>query len=126
MGKTRVLVVDDSPFVHKLVAKALPVDSYEVCGIAKNGKEALKMYAKLVPDMVTMDITMPVMNGLDASRELLEKDKKTKIIMLTSRGDKECIQKAKDIGIDIFLQKPFEADELLRAIDAICKGMRES
>ncbi|MEW6182073.1 MAG: response regulator [Bacillota bacterium] len=126
MDKTRILVVDDSPFVHKLVAKALPADSYEVCGVAKNGKEALDMYAKLVPDVVTMDITMPVMNGLDASRELLATDAKVKIIMLTSRGDKDCVQKAKDIGVGVFLQKPFEPEELLRAIETICKGMRES
>lgn len=116
MRKIKVLIVDDSPLVHKLITKALPSDSFEVCGVARNGREGLKLYDKLHPDVVTMDITMPVMDGLTAAREILVKDGRAKIVMLTSRGDKGFIEKAKALGINTFIRKPFAPDQLLKTI----------
>ena len=122
MAKTRVLVVDDSPFIHKAITRALSLEEYEICGIGANGKEGFELFNSLKPDVVTMDITMPIMDGLTASRKILEGDPKAKILMLSAMGDDALMNEAKTIGIRVFLQKPFKAEELNAAISRILKG----
>lgn len=122
MGKIRVLIVDDSPFIHKAITRALNPEAYEVCGIALNGREGIEKYCALKPDVVTMDITMPVMDGLEAAEQILGQDASAKIIMLSAMGDDELIGKAQSLGIRAFLQKPFKAPELIAAIETIYKG----
>ena len=73
-------------------------------------------YFQLKPDVVTMDITMPVMDGLDSARLIMASDPGAKIIMLSAMGDEELMNSAKAIGIRVFLQKPFKSDEMLKAI----------
>lgn len=119
MGKIRVLIVDDSPFIHKAITRALPADDFEICGIGSNGREGADLYTKMKPDVVTMDITMPVLDGLGSAKEILQGDPAARLIMLSAMGDDELIQSAKDIGIRVFLQKPFKADELLQAIHSL-------
>lgn len=119
MGKVRVLIVDDSPFIHKAITRALNGDRFEICGIGNNGKEGAELYAKMKPDLVTMDITMPVMDGLDSAREIIRQDPQAKIIMLSAMGDEELMNSAKAIGIRVFLQKPFKSDEMMKAIDLV-------
>ena len=116
MGKIRVLIVDDSPFIHKAITRALNSEAYEICGIGANGREGAELYAKLKPDIVTMDITMPVLDGLGSAKEILLGDSGARIIMLSAMGDEELMKSAKAIGIRVFLQKPFKSEELLRAI----------
>ena len=116
MSKIRVLIVDDSPFIHKAISRALTNGDFEVCGIGFNGKEGAELYAKLKPDLVTMDITMPIMDGLDSARLIVKSDPAAKIIMLSAMGDEELMKSAKDIGIRVFLQKPFKSDEMMKAI----------
>ena len=122
MAKTRVLIVDDSPFIHKAITRALSPEEYEICGIGANGKEGLELFGSLKPDVVTMDITMPIMDGLAASRKILEGDPNAKILMLSAMGDDALMNEAKTIGIRVFLQKPFKAEELNAAIGRILKG----
>lgn len=119
MAKTRVMIVDDSPFIHKAISRALNNDDFEVCGIGSNGKEGAELYAKLKPDVVTMDITMPVMDGLDSAKLIMQGDPQAKIIMLSAMGDEELMKSAKAIGIRVFLQKPFKSDEMIKAIRAV-------
>jgi len=123
MSQIRILVVDDSPFIHKSITRALnTTEGYEVCGIAKNGKEGVDQYASLKPDMVTMDITMPIMDGLEAATAIMTQDPSAKIMMLSAMGDEELIANAKAIGVQHFLQKPFKNDEFIAAIQSICRG----
>jgi len=119
MSNIRVLVVDDSPFIHKAITRALSAGNYEICGIGANGREGAELYVKLKPDVVTMDITMPIMDGLDSAREIMKNDPQAKIIMLSAMGDETLMKSAKDIGIRIFVQKPFKSDELLKAIERV-------
>jgi len=111
--------VDDSPFIHKAIQRALPEEGYEICGIAKNGKEGVELYFSLKPDVVTMDITMPIMDGLEAAREILKRDQQARLIMLSAMGDDELLAEAKTIGIRSFLQKPFKSPDLLEALQTV-------
>ncbi|SMP48100.1 response regulator [Anoxynatronum buryatiense] len=115
----RVLIVDDSPIIHNLLRKVLERNGYEVCGDAKNGKEGVDLYAELKPDLVFMDITMPVMEGIDAARFIKEKDPSAKIIMLSAMGDDAIKEEAHSIGVDIFLKKPFDDYKIVSAIAKI-------
>jgi CheY-specific phosphatase CheX/CheY-like chemotaxis protein len=120
--KIRVLVVDDSPFIHKAIARALPDEDYEICGSGKNGQEGVELYKKLHPDVVTMDITMPIMDGLAAAKEIIGIDPEARIIMLSAMGDEEIAQDARAIGIRALLQKPFKTPEVISAINEVCSS----
>ena len=119
--KIRVLVVDDSPFIHKAIARALPEEEYEICGVGKNGREGIELYQKLAPDVVTMDVTMPIVDGIQAASEILRGDPQANIILLSAMGDEELLQQAKAMGIKTTVQKPFKTSELLAAISMIYK-----
>lgn len=115
MGK-KVLLVDDSPVIHGMLRKVLEKNAFVVCGDARNGREGVEMFRELAPDVVFMDITMPVMDGLEAARAIKELNKNTKIIMLSAMGDDEIVGQAKDIGVNIFLKKPFDEYKVISAI----------
>ena len=108
MADLKIMVVDDSPTIHVIIEKALKANGFEVCCHAKNGEEAVGLYNSHQPDIITMDITMPIKDGLMASREILEKNPNAKILMLSAMGDDELIQEAKGIGITQFMKKPFK------------------
>lgn len=118
----RVLVVDDSPMVRKLIKKTLLPPDYEVVGEASNGEEAAKLYDQFLPDFVTMDVTMPIMDGLEASKKILQKNPKAKILLLSAMGDEDLVAQARSIGIKGNAKKPFKPDELLQAVQNLLKG----
>ena len=97
-------------------------DGFEICGIGKNGREGASLYEALKPDVVTMDITMPLVDGLEASKIILQQDPGARIIMMSAMGDEETMELAKKIGIKTFLQKPFKNDELVAAIQSVYGG----
>lgn len=112
----KCLLVDDSPLIHTLLRKTLEKNGYEVCGDAMNGKDAVELYGKLQPDMVFMDINMPMMDGLSAATEIIKSDPKARIIMLSAMGDETVIRKAEEMGIRIFLKKPFDEYKIISSI----------
>jgi len=112
----KVLIVDDSPMIHNMLRKTLESNGYEVCADAKNGKEGVELFQSLKPDLVFMDITMPVMDGLEAAKRIKEMDASSRVIMLTAMGDDEIIAQAGAIGVDIFLKKPFNDFKIVSAI----------
>ncbi|WP_270566390.1 response regulator [Clostridium beijerinckii] len=118
-NKYKILVVDDSPMVHALMKRALENNEFTICGSAKNGKDGVEKYKELSPDIITMDITMPIMDGLEASKEIMSINPKAKIVMLSAMGDEEIIETAKEIGINYFLKKPFNQEELLDVVKKI-------
>ena len=114
--KKRILLVDDSPVIHIMLRKVLEKNLYEVCGDAKNGREAVEMFKELSPDITFMDVTMPVMDGLEAAKAIMKLDRFAKIIMLSAMGDEEIIHQAKKIGIMTFLKKPFDDYKIISAL----------
>lgn len=115
----KVLIVDDSPVIHNLLRKTLERNGYEVCGNAQNGREGVDLYQQHNPDLVFMDVTMPVMDGLAAAQRIKEHDPQARIIMLTAMGDEEIIAQANEVGVAIFLKKPFDDYKIVSAIAKI-------
>jgi two-component system chemotaxis response regulator CheY len=105
--------------IHNLLRKTLENKGYEVAGDAHNGKQGVDLYQELKPDLVFMDITMPILDGLQASSMIKRIDPQARIIMLSAMGDEEIIQQAEDIGIDIFLKKPFNDYKIISALSKI-------
>jgi len=108
----KVLVIDDSPFVFKAVSKALEGTEWEVVGNALDGQLGIDKYIELRPDVITLDVTMPVMDGLETARKLVEINPKVKIVMLSAMGDETLLNQAKEIGIKHFLMKPFRPETI--------------
>ena len=114
----RVLVVDDAPYMVKVLRDILDAHGYEVHEAA-NGEEAVSKYNEILPDVVLMDILMPVMDGVKATKEILAKDPKANIIVVTAVGksglEKDCIA----AGAKNFIIKPFKIKELVNIIDSL-------
>lgn len=116
MSNGKVLVIDDSPFILKAVKKALEPNGFEITGHGENGKLGLELYLRNKPDVITLDVTMPVMDGLETAKALFGLDPSVKIVMLSAMGDEDLIAAARKIGVKKFLSKPFKAEELLDVI----------
>ena len=115
----RVLVVDDSEFMRMTVKKLLPPGRFEVCGEASTGAEALAAYARLHPDMVTLDITMPDMTGIEALRAITSLDPEARILMCTANHTPADVVNAMRAGARDYVAKPFKTDRFLEALDRV-------
>ena len=102
----RVLVVDDSATMRKIISQQLKSEAYEVCGEAADGEEAFQLYKELEPDVVTLDINMPVVDGIAALKNILDYDKAAKVVMLTSEGQKQIVVDAITMGAKGYVVKP--------------------
>src|SRR4051794_1327 len=116
----RVLVVDDAAFMRKVVSDALKGGGHEVIGEASNGVEAVARYQELQPELMTLDITMPEMDGLAALKEIIAIDPRARIIMCSALGQESKVLEAIKAGAKDFVVKPFKAD---RVLDAVGKAL---
>jgi two-component system chemotaxis response regulator CheY len=111
----KILLVDDAAFMRMRCAKLLTEHGYEV-GEAENGQEALAKYQSYRPDLVLMDITMPVMDGITATRELKSIDPSCKVVMVSALGQQTMVIEAIKAGAKDFVVKPFEPDKILATV----------
>ena len=112
----RVLVVDDAAFMRMMVKDILTKNGYEVVGEAENGMKALEKYQELKPDLVTMDITMPEMDGISAVKEIKKVDPNAKIVMCSAMGQHAMVIEAIQAGAPDFTVKPFQDDSAVEAV----------
>lgn len=112
----RILVVDDAYFVRTSLVRILQEDNHEIVGEAEDGVEALDKYKILKPDLVTMDITMPRMDGIECTKKILEYDPEAKIIICSSMGQQEFVFQAIRSGAKDFIVKPFEKERVKEAV----------
>jgi len=115
----KVLITDDATFMRMTIRKILEENGIEVIGEACNGKEAISKYKELMPDLVTMDITMPVKNGIEAIKGIIEFDPKAKILACSAMGQEPMVIEAIKSGAKSFIVKPFQADKLLFEINKV-------
>lgn len=115
----KILMVDDSRTSRKVLREILESGGYEVVGEATNGKDGVSMFEELKPDVVTLDITMPVLDGIDALREIKDADPSAKVIMVTSAGQKSKMVEAVKYGAVEFVTKPFENEQLLSVVKKV-------
>lgn len=112
----KILVVDDAAFMRMMIKDILTKNGYEVVGEANDGLQAVEKYKELQPDLVTMDITMPDMDGIAALKEIKQWDKDAKIIMCSAMGQQAMVVEAIQAGANDFIVKPFQADRVIEAI----------
>jgi two-component system, chemotaxis family, chemotaxis protein CheY len=115
MAKT-VLITDDALFMRVTLKNILVSNGYEVIGEATNGQEAIEKYAIQRPDVVLMDITMPVMDGIAATRAIKNGDPTACVVMCTAMGQKNMVIEAIQAGAKDFIVKPFQPDRVLESI----------
>jgi two-component system, chemotaxis family, chemotaxis protein CheY len=115
----RVLVVDDSMLIRRMVGETLMSDGWELAGEAGNGHEAVEQYQKLRPDAVTLDIIMPNSNGLRALREILEVDPQAKVVVVSALNQTKLISDAIRHGAYDFIAKPFMPEQLQQTMRAL-------
>ncbi len=115
MGKT-ILVVDDAAFMRMMIKDILTKNGYSVVGEADNGLNAIDKYEELKPDLVTMDITMPEMDGITAVKEIRKKNPNARIIMCSAMGQQAMVIDAIQAGARDFIVKPFQPDRVLEAV----------
>lgn len=118
-GKTTVMIVDDSQLIRKMLRALLEENSYAVVGEATNGEEAVTEYNKIKPEIVTLDITMPKLDGVGALKQIMDKDKAAKIIMITAAGQKQKVMESLKLGAKAFIMKPFNKDDVLANFEKI-------
>ena len=112
----RILITDDALFMRVTLKNILTQNGYEVCGEAQNGVEAVKLYQELKPDLVTMDITMPEKDGLQALKEIKQIDPGATVVMCTAMGQKNMVVEAIQSGAKDFIVKPFQPERVLEAV----------
>ncbi len=119
----KIMIVDDSMFVMKQLTQILVSEKYDVVATAENGEVALEKYKSLYPeiDLVTMDITMPKMDGIEALKRLVEFDKNAKIIMISAIGKQDLVKEALLLGAKNYIVKPLNRVKVLERIKNVLK-----
>jgi two-component system chemotaxis response regulator CheY len=115
----RVLIVDDAAFMRMMLKNILSQNGYEIAGEASNGLEAVTLYKELKPDLVTMDITMPEMDGIAAVKEIRKIDPEAKIVMCSAMGQQAMVIESIQAGAKDFIVKPFQPDRVLEAVKKV-------
>lgn len=119
MKSLRILVVDDSGLTVKKMTKLLEDLGHEVAGVATTGQQAVERFAAVAPDVTTMDITMPDMNGIEATRRILADHPDACIVIVTSHGQEQMVMDAIEAGAKGYILKPVKQEKLAETLDTI-------
>ena len=113
---TKILIVDDAAFMRMMLKDILVKNGFDVVGEADNGARAIEKFQELRPDLVTMDITMPEMDGITAVKEIKRMDPGARVIMCSAMGQQAMVIEAIQAGARDFIVKPFQPDRVLEAV----------
>lgn len=111
-----VLIADDTSFMRMTLKNILQKNGYEVVGEAEDGLQAIEQYSKLQPNIVTMDITMPNLDGISAIKEIVKSDPGANIVVCSAMGQKSLVIEALNAGARDFIVKPFQPDRIVDAL----------
>lgn len=115
----RVLVVDDALFMRNMLTDIFSQAGWELVGEAENGEQAVAMYEQQRPDLVTMDIVMPVLGGIDALKKILQLEPQARVIVCSALGQKHLILDAISAGARDFIVKPFQSEQVLEVAERV-------
>lgn len=115
----KILIVDDAAFMRMMLRNILAKNGYEVVAEAEDVISATELYKTLKPDLVTMDITMPKVNGIEGVREILKIDPQAKVIMVSAMGQQTMVMEAIQAGAKDFIVKPFQQDRIVQAVEKV-------
>lgn len=115
----RVLIVDDAAFMRMSLRKVLEESGYEIAGEAENGRIAVEMYNELRPDIVTLDITMPEMDGLTALKGIMSIDPNANVVMISAMGQESYVRESIMAGAKNFIVKPFNKEHVLKVLSSL-------
>jgi len=118
----KVLIVDDASVVRLMIKKVLNKGDFEIVGEAANGTEALTKYKDLRPDVVTMDITMPEVDGIQATKDIMAFDENAKVVIMSGIDQKEMLWQAIKAGAVSYIVKPFENDRVISTLNEVTAG----
>lgn len=113
----RILIVDDAAFMRMMIRDILTKNGFEVVGEAQDGAQAIEKFKEVRPDLITMDITMPEMDGIAALKEIKKIDPSAKVIMCSAMGQQAMVIDAIQAGAKDFIVKPFQSDRVVEAIN---------
>ncbi len=119
-----ILIVDDSKFMRKILSAILSEEGYTVVGEAENGKEATELYRRLRPDLVTLDIIMPEVEGVDALsalKKIIREDPDARVMVVSAMGQEAVVEEYLQAGAKDFIVKPFQATKIKDAIKGLMK-----
>lgn len=119
MAKARVLIVDDAVVMRMMIKDILSKNGFEIVGEAQNGAEAVEKYKDLRPDVVTMDMVMPGVDGIAAVKQIVSADPAAKILMCTSLGQETLLNEAMQAGAKSYITKPFQPAKMLESIQKV-------
>lgn len=126
MEKVKVMVVDDSRISRMMIKSMLAKTNFEVCAEAETAVQAIDLYAKFRPDVVTMDMNLPDTDGIECSRRIHAMDSRCKIMMVSAMKDAKLIMHGRLAGISAFLQKPINTNELIDTLMVLCQNNIEA
>lgn len=115
----KVLIVDDAAFMRMTIKMMLEKNGFEIVGEAENGETAVQKYQKCHPDIVTMDITMPEMNGIESLKLILKNDPKAKVVMISAMGQERMVKDAILSGAKSFIVKPFKEEHVVETLTKV-------
>ncbi len=115
----KVLVVDDAIFMRSMIRDIFARSPFVIAGEAENGQEAVEMYKILRPDITTMDIVMPEVDGITALKEIMKFDPQAKVIMCSALGQESLIAESIEAGAKDFIVKPFQPNKVLKVVRSV-------
>ena len=115
----KVLIVDDAAFMRMSLKKIMVENGFEVIGEAENGKEAVTKYNELQPDIVTLDITMPEMDGITALKAIMKIDPEANVVIVSAMGQESYVREAVMAGAKNFIVKPFNKEHVLKVLSSL-------
>ncbi len=116
---TSVLIVDDAAFMRMAIRKVLEKNGFEIVGEAENGEIGYQKYIQCKPDVVTMDITMPEMTGIDALKQIKKFDADAKVVMVSAMGQESLVREAIMSGAKSFIVKPYKEEHIVQTLNSI-------
>ena len=122
MARIRILVADDADFMYEMLENLIDKNRFEVVGYAADGEEAVRKFKELTPDLITMDILMPRMNGIRSIKEIRRVNPRARILVISALSDPDLIKEAMGAGASDYITKPFSVSDLKARISKVIEA----